>query len=110
MIVRPIKKNNLMYAGILLTWIACLFYFDPKLYSILNPSEPMDFRQDMSAAIKNRLQAPPEIALDKRRISLIGEKFLLAHAGKRLQLLASGFDEPQEFKKAGCIQIRNNHP
>jgi cellulose synthase/poly-beta-1,6-N-acetylglucosamine synthase-like glycosyltransferase len=38
---QKVKKNNLMYAGILVTWILCLFYFDPKLYSVLSPSEPL---------------------------------------------------------------------
>ncbi len=34
-----IKKSNWMYGGILLSWVFCVIYFNPKLFSILNSAD-----------------------------------------------------------------------
>jgi cellulose synthase/poly-beta-1,6-N-acetylglucosamine synthase-like glycosyltransferase len=35
----PVKKNNWMYIGIVLTWTICLIHFNPKLFEALEPTD-----------------------------------------------------------------------
>jgi hypothetical protein len=38
---QSIKKNNRIHSGIIICWVVCLIYFNPKLFAVLNNTDSL---------------------------------------------------------------------